>query len=304
MKKIVYLFLLSIIVASTVSAQESKQNTIYIKSAKFVSPLLEKWIQEYKKVSPETNIQLASKQTQATDIDLSLVLTDSKDRTQKISYIGRYAVLPITTANNPLLNELNDKRLNKKRLSELFFEKDLLDEDSSKSKEKYTATVYSGNNEASIAPIFASHFGYDNSSLKGKRISGDDLFLINAIQKDNTGISFNNLSYIYDTKTRQLKSGLSLLPLDVKKDQREVFSTIDEVIALLENTSVDLIPVESLGFAYTQNDPAVQAFLKWVLSEGQTFNNEYGFLKLPEGTLAQQQKLIDKDVYLTSTQIK
>lgn len=299
MKKIVSLFVLALILATNISAQE---NTIYIKSAKFVSPLLEKWIQEYKKVNPSADIQIAGKQIKAEDAQLNLIINDNNtQQTGRVSFIGRYAVLPVTTSGSPILKELSDKKLNKKRLNDLFFEKDLLDD--SKSKEKYTATVYSGNNETSVASVFASHFGYDNSSLKGKKISGDDIFLLNAIQKDNTGITFNSLAYLYDINTRQLKKGLSILPLDIKKEHREALDSnnIDEVVALLEATNVDLIPVENISFAYAKNNSEVNAFVKWVLENGQSYNNQYGFLKLQENVLASQLELLEKDVYLTST---
>lgn len=188
-------------------------------------------------------------------------------------------------------------------MENLFFDKDNLDEYSDSSdKQKYDITIYSGTNSNSFAGIFASHFGYSAADIRGRKISGDDIFLINAIQKDNSGVTFNNLSYIFDIDTRGLKNGLALIPLDIKKEQREILqeADIDKTIALLENERISLIPVENIGFVYQENNIPAKRFLKWILSEGQKYNQEYGFLKVEEATLSAQLKKIE-DLLLTAS---
>ena len=200
------------------------------------------------------------------------------------------------------MEELGKKRLNEKRLKDLFFEKDLLDEEAQESKPKYTATVYSGNNEVSFGQSFASHFGYTTSHFKGKKISGDDVFLVNAIQNDLAGVTYNTLSNIFDLGSRKLKSQLAILPLDIKKEYRDHFaatSDVDNLLNLLESENIDLIPVEHLGFSYQSSDKAVKDFLLWILSKGKSYNHSYGILNLDEKLLASQIQQID-DKYYTS----
>jgi len=308
--RLIQLIFIGLLTISTVSTQNKTKDYIYIKGVKFVSPLLEKWITEYGKVNPLVQIKIADKQTSEKEIDLNLFVNefpaDSLQPDLKINYVGRYALLPIASRNNLHFSDYTKKGINKKKLKELFFQKDLLAEDKKSSETEYPVTIYSGNTSYSGANSFATYFGYKPSEIKGKRISGDDIYLISAIKKDSNGVTFNNLSYIFDINTRQIKTDITLLPLDIKKEQREVLNSenIDQLIALLEAESIDLIPVLHIGFIYTDyQNPEVGKFLKWVLADGQKFNHTYGFLNPDKETLAYQKRMVD-GVLLTSMSVK
>jgi hypothetical protein len=295
----------TVLFSTSVIAQQNSNEVIYIKSARFATPLIEKWASEYEKVNPHIQLKAADKQTAEENINLSLVTSslseDALNSNQGVAYVGRYALLPVANAENPLLDELNRKRVNAKHLKELFFEKDILGEEpESSKKKKYDVTVYSGNKATSGSGTFASHFGCSVASIKGKKISGDDIFLVDAVGKDNTGIAFNNLSYLYNIDNRLLKDKLALIPLNVNKEHREILDqgNIDKTLTLLEREKIDLIPVEKIGFIYESDNPEVGKFLKWVLSEGQKYNHEYGFLNLEKELLAAQLKRVE-GIHLT-----
>ena len=96
-------------------------------------------------------------------------------------------------------------------------------------------------------------------------------------------MSFNALPNIFDLKSRHLKAELSLVGLDLKKNLEESFTnatTIDDVIAILENGHVSEIAVEKLGVSYNGGDDAVGQFLEWVLTNGTKYNHEYGLLNI------------------------
>jgi ABC-type phosphate transport system substrate-binding protein len=282
------------------SIESARQQDVFsIKGVKFADALLEKWISEYSKTNPDVSPSIAGKEVHEYSIEV-VPLRKQKDDTlqsdRPVIPFGRYAVLPIAGKNNVLPDELKKKKLNEKRLKELFFEKDVLAEDyDADKKEKYDVVVYSGNNSYSVSGVFAGHFGYETGSLKGKKIAGDDIYLNNAVRKDAKGISFNNLNYVFNIESRQLNEGIVLLPLDLKKEYEEVLSVqnLDETIALLENKTIDLIPVEELAFVLPENvEPATLRFVEWALSEGQEYIRPFGFLRLDAKTLAQQQKQI------------
>lgn len=303
---VVAILVSTLLFSGSAVAQQNSKEVIYVKSARFATPLIERWATEYVKANPQVEVKFAE-QSSAEAADLSLISSANGNEAEKInqivSYTGRYALLPVTNAENPFLSELNRKRLNGKRLESLFFDGDALDGNGdSSNKQKHDITIYSGNNSNSFAGAFASHFGYSTADIRGRKISGDDIFLINAIQKDHTGITFNNLGYIFDTETRGLKKGIALIPLDIKKEQREILeqADIDKTIALLEKESVSLIPVENIGFVYRDNNIQAKKFLKWILVEGQKYNQEYGFLKTDEGIVTAQLKEIE-DLLLTAS---
>ncbi|MDR0750358.1 MAG: hypothetical protein LBF62_12440 [Tannerellaceae bacterium] len=285
--------------ATNATDNPAQQEAVYIKGVRFVDALLEKWIAEYSKTHPGVSLFIAGKDTHEHSIEvIPSGIRDNEASPLEVTTIsfGRYAVLPIAGKDNALPDELKKKKLNEKRIRELFFEKDFLAEDGEPDKkDKYDATVYSSNNSYSVSHSFAGHFGYEAGSLKGKKIAGDDIYLNNAVKKDVKGVSFNNLNYIFNLESRQLNEGITLLPLDVKKEYAEALNVqnLDETIALLENKSINLIPVEELSFVLPEKvNPATLQFLEWALSEGQDYINPFGFLRLDTKTVAQQQKKI------------
>ncbi|MDR1859739.1 MAG: hypothetical protein LBR06_02300 [Bacteroidales bacterium] len=307
-KALAVAFLASGMLSGSVVAvgQPSVREVVRVKSVRAMTPLVEKWIEEYGKVNPDVQIRLADNDIPASETDIILQIAapdaDSAPDNQVLFTTGRYAILPIAGADNAVLEAVGKKKLNMKQLKALYFERDIFDEESGEEEEpdsgQPAVTVYSGNNEGSVSQPFAAHFGKEQVNLRGKKIAGDDLFLINAIQKDPSGVSFNNLSYIFDTQSRRLKTGITILPLDLKKEYEEVIrqSDLDRVIALLESKTIDLIPVKDISFVMKDDaTSAAQHFLQWVITNGQEYNHAFGFLtidaKLRE---KQQQQLASK----------
>ena len=256
-----------------------------IKAPRFARPLVEKWIKEYAKTQPGVEFQIAKGQGNS---DLNVVL-DDKNFSQ-IVYFGETAVLPITARSSEAARLLEGKHLNNKKLKQLYFLNEDFDEEVKKKavstslhKAFETITVYSGSNATSVASSFAHNLGEESSNFRGKRISGDDLFLNAALQKDPLGVSFNALPNIFDLKSRHLKSDLSLVGLDVKKDLANSFSdngTLDELLTALENGKESEVAIEKVGISVNNADDEVNKFLEWVLAQGTKYNHEYGLLNL------------------------
>ena len=268
-----------------------------IKSPRFARPLVEKWIEEYAKTEPGVEFQIVkgsakqdrstSGRSQGENIDLNVTISDNQDNNEKlfshIIYFGETAVLPVTARSSEAARLLEGKHLNAKKLKQLFFLNDDFDEDVKKIKAFESLIIYSGSNASSVASSFAHNFGEESSSFRGKRISGDDLFLNTAIVKDPLGVTFNALSNIFDLKSRHLKSDLSLVGLDLKKDLEKSFSdngTLDEILLLLENGKPAEVAVEKVGLSFNNADDAVNRFLQWILENGTKYNHEYGLLNL------------------------
>lgn len=270
----------------------------YVKAPRFARPLVEKWITEYAKTQPGVAFQIAKGNQNQETIDLNVVFDNHNNNTEDFShnivYFGEFAVLPITASGSEAAKVLEGKHLNSKKLKQLYFLNDDFDEEVKKNKQFEKLVIYSGSNATSVASSFAHNFGEESSSFRGKRISGDDLFLNTALSKDPLGVSFNALPNIFDLQSRHIKENLTIIGIDVKKNLEESFSdkaTLDELITVLENGKVQEVAVEKIGVSYNQADDAVNQFLHWVLTNGTKFNHEYGLLNL-DNKLAQAQ--IDK----------
>ena len=258
-----------------------------IKSPRFARPLIEKWIEEYAKTEPGVEFQIVKGSGNQDNIDLNVTFSDNQDSNEKlfshIVYFGETAVLTITARSSEAARLLEGKHLNSKKLKQLFFLNDDFDEDVKKIKAFENIIIYSGSNASSVASSFAHHFGEESSSFRGKRISGDDLFLNTAISKDPLGVTFNTLSNIFDLKSRHLKSNLSLVGLDLKKELANSLNdegSLDDVLNALENGSPAEVTIEKVGITFNDADDAVNHFLQWVLENGTKYNHEYGLLNL------------------------
>ena len=288
--------LLSINVSNIWAEQNSTNasSVRYVKAPRFARPLVEKWITEYAKTQPGVEFQIAKGNQNQGNIDLNVVFDNQDTKPQDFShivYFGEFAVLPITASGSEAAKVLEGKHLNSKKLKQLYFLNDDFDEDVKKNKQFEKLIIYSGSNATSVAASFAHNFGEESSNFRGKRISGDDLFLNTALAKDPLGVSFNALPNIFDLQSRRIKNDLTIIGIDVKKNIEENFSdkaTLDELISVLENGKISEVAVEKIGVSYNQGDDAINHFLQWVLENGTKYNHEYGLLNL-DHKLAQEQ---------------
>ena len=262
----------------------TNSGTRTIKAPHFARPLVEKWISEYAKVEPGIQFIIAKGSQQ--DIDLNVIFDHQDTKPQDFShivYFGEFAVLPITASGSEAAKVLQGKHLNSKKLKQLYFLGDEFDDEVKKNKQFEKLVIYSGSNATSVASSFAHNFGEESSNFRGKRISGDDLFLNTALVKDPLGVSFNALPNIFDLQSRHLKSDLALVGLDLKKELEKSFSengSLDNVLNILENGKPTEITIEKVGIEYNNSDDAVNNFLHWVLENGVKYNHEYGLLNL------------------------
>ena len=283
---------------SSIWAEEPSANVSgvrYVKAPRFARPLVEKWISEYAKTQPGIEFQIAKGHQNQDNIDLNIVFDYQDNNTQDFShtvvYFGEFAVLPVTASGSEAAKVLEGKHLNSKKLKQLYFFNDDFEEETNKNVQFEKLVVYSGSNATSVASSFARNFGVENSNFRGRRISGDDLFLNTALKKDPLGVSFNALPNIFDLQSRHLKSDLTIIGLDVKKRIKDSFSddaTLDELIATLEKDKVQEVAVEKIGVSFDPTDDAVNQFLLWVLTTGTKYNHEFGLLNL-DNNVAQVQ---------------
>ena len=258
----------------------------YVKAPRFARPLVEKWITEYAKTQPGVKFQIAKGNQNQDHIDLNVVFDNQdikRDEFSHVVYFGEFAVLPITASGSEAAKVLEGKHLNSKKLKQLFFLNDDFDEDVKKIKQFENLVIYSGSNATSVASSFAHNFGEESSNFRGKRISGDDLYLNTALTKDPLGVSFNALPNIFDLESRRIKGDLSIIGIDVKKSLEESFSdkaTLDELIQALESGKVSEVAVEKIGVSVNNDNDDVNKFLSWVLTDGTKYNHEFGLLNL------------------------
>jgi len=266
------------------------QEQIELNVPTFARPLAEKWIAEYSKTEANVKINLV-KSSATTNNTISFVTTDVANENPDVVFFSRYAVLPIVNKDSEAEQLLDGKRLNVKKIKNIFFVKDEFDDnDKKESKAERELHIYSGNGRQSVSRSYATHFSHVNADFKGKRISGDDIYLNSALRRDPLGITINVVPNIFDLQSRQVIDGFSIVALDLGRHADEVLDSnnLDNIITLLENETFDEIPIANVGLSYDHNNQILNNFVRWILTEGSQFVHEYGLLQLPSKDLAQQ----------------
>ena len=191
-----------------------KSEIVTLRVPNFARPLVEKWVTEYQKTNTRADFQFVTGKSQNTENDL--VLTTDDDAV----LVARYAVLPVTTRGSEADQLVGGHALNAKKLKQLFFVKDELEDERKEGKLEQRLHIVTGNSLLSASRLYAKNFNQETVNYKGKKISGDDSFLNLAISRDPLSVTVNSLSNIFDLESRQLRQTLALLPLDVDKQER------------------------------------------------------------------------------------
>ncbi|MBP3777061.1 MAG: hypothetical protein J6I37_08750 [Prevotella sp.] len=280
-------FTIALLLGLQVSQSAGAQNEqVTLRVQHSVRPLVEKWVAEYTKTNHNTAFQIVSGKATNTEHQISFVTEQDAEAV----FFARYAVLPVTVKDSEAAQLLGSKRLNAKKLKSLFFVKDEFEDDTKESKAEKALHIYTGNSQQSASRAWANNFKQETSNYKGKKISGDDSFLNTALSRDPLGVAINSLSNIFDLQSRQLRSNLTLVPLDIDKHGKQVLdeARLDDIILLLEQQHYAEIPTGKIGLEYDHHDSQLNDFVRWILTDGNKYIHEYGLLQLPQKELTAQ----------------
>lgn len=296
--------ILLLLVSGDLSAQNSHKQKVRISGTRLTYPLVQKWISEFNAAHPNIQVEIAAPKTSADSIDISLntfTITQAEAKAGKsVVWVNRFSQLPITNSRNPQLTKYRETGISNRALKAIFFQQDSASAvTASAASNPYGIKVYTRDVPACAAVSFSKSFGENAKQIKGVGVKGDDRTLLNAVKNDPNAISFNNLGFVYNNKTRKVTDSIAVIPVDLndngKLDKAEnVYGTLDEVIAYLEKTSDTKLAIDNVSASYSkQASPAAILFLEWVLNTGQKYNHEYGFINQEKATLETQKRLLD-----------
>jgi len=159
--------------------------------------------------------------------------------------------------------------------------------------------VYTRSDACGAAETWAQYLGKKQEDLQGVGVYGDP-GLAEAVRRDPFGVGFNNVNYAYDPKTKKPVQGIVIIPIDLDGNGRvdaaeSFYATRDDLTQAIARGIFPSPPARDL-YLVTKGrpeKPAVVAFLKWVLSEGQGYVPETGYIALSAEKLADGLKRIE-----------
>ncbi|MBK8847096.1 MAG: extracellular solute-binding protein [Bacteroidetes bacterium] len=311
MKELKFTLLTALIIAICFAGKLSPSpkpvtGNITISGAFALYPVTVKWAEEFKKLNPGVKIDISAGGAGKgmTDVlsgmaDIAMFSRDIyPEETKKGAYgvaVTKDAVVPTISALNPNFNELMKKGIKKQGFIDLFVTGNAKTWGQAAGiKSGAPVHVYTRSDAAGAAESWAKYLGKKQEDLLGVGVFGDP-GLATAVKKDPVGIGFNNIVYVYDSKTKQQTNGVKIIPIDINNNgqidaNENFYDNIDQLIAAIATGKYPSPPARDLYFV-TKGKPgnaAVIAFLKYVLTDGQKYVHEAGYVDLSKERLAKE----------------
>jgi phosphate transport system substrate-binding protein len=286
------------------------EGTISISGAFALYPITVKWADEFKKLHPNVkfNISAGGAGKGITDalsglVDIGLASRDIDPSEVKKGaytiYVTKDAVVPTFNTGNPDAAEILAKGVKKDQFLNIFVTGSIKNWKQVAGKAAVPIHVYTRSDAAGAGETWAKYFGKKQEDLLGVGVFGDP-GLAQAVKKDPAAIGYNNLAYLYDLKTRKPVAGVHALPIDVngngKIDANENFyATIDELTTAIGEGKYPSPPARNLGFLFKGKPKKKELveFVKYVLTAGQKFVDENGYIPLSKTKIQEELKKAD-----------
>ena len=296
MKKMLWFFFCHLILM--VAHAQTNQNVIRITGTKFPFDIMQQWIDVYSKTHPQIQFQL-SKAIPVDSADLLIAAHsfregELKEDQLKIS-LNRYAQLPVVNSNRSDLKALQAKGFTKEDLQDVYFKRSQQKNDIFHT----AANVYRRDKNVCASRSFSENITGIQSDVAGTLVNGDDQALLASVKKDVNGISYNNLGFVYNLKTRKVADSIAVIPIDLNENGKidaneNTYGNLDDVLNYLSKTKDKNIPQDDVNIVINKNKISKEAvdFLSWIISQGQQYNHSFGFLNLDKSVVEKEQQVL------------
>lgn len=281
------------------SQREALRGTVRISGAWALYPMVVKWGEEFMKLNPGVRIDVSAGGAGKGMVDTLSGLVDigmiSREiRQEEIAQgavfvpVVKDAVIPTANAANPVLNRgLLSKGMMKRNFVALWMEGRSIswgEIAGTKSSEK--VQVYTRSDSCGAAETWARYLGGVQEDLKGVAVYGDP-GVADAVRRDRNGIGYNNLNFAYDANTGLPVEGIVVIPIDInengKVDPQEDLSTKEKAVHAVQSGVYPSPPSRELYIVvYREFKGISKEFARWILTEGQTYVEETGYIRLSQ----------------------
>ena len=285
------------------SASNELEGNITISGAFALYPLMTRWAEEFQKANPKVTFDvsaggagkgMADALGGAVDIGMVSRPVTPEEEAKGAFWIGvvKDAVFPVVNEKNPVIQDILKQGIKQEIFEGIFVTGEIKTWGQVVGKPEITDEihVYTRSDACGAADIWAKFLGNKKQEdLQGIGVSGDP-GLLDVVIKDPLGIGYNNLGYVFDNATGKPLAGAVPVPIDKDGNGQ---AGADELIQSKAQAG-DLIvqgkypePPARLENLVTKGKPTglELAFLQWILTDGQKFVGEAGYVQLSQDRL-------------------
>ncbi|MDD5435674.1 MAG: substrate-binding domain-containing protein [Nitrospira sp.] len=296
--------------AQTAVSTKELEGTISLSGAWALYPMAVRWGEEFQKLHPKVKVEVSAggagkgmADAIGGLVDIGMVSRDvDKSEIEKGAYpigVTKDAVVAVINEKNPVLNDLLSKGIKRKTFVDIYINGTVKTwgEVVGKPEIKQDIHLYTRSDAAGAPEIWAKYLGKKQESLKGTGVYGDP-GLLAAVQKDPLGIGYNNYNYAFDMKTGLPVPGVKIISFDLNEngiiDPDEDISTKDKTVAAIKK-GVFPHPPARVELFVTKGKPkgVTSEFIRWVLTDGQKFVDEVGYIELSRDYLDGELKKVE-----------
>ncbi|MGD9874797.1 MAG: PstS family phosphate ABC transporter substrate-binding protein [Kiritimatiellia bacterium] len=282
------------------------EGTLSFSGAWALYPMAVRWGEEFQKLHPDVRFDISAggagkgmTDVLAGAIDVGMVSRDvaqaEAEKGALAFAVTKDAVVPVISANNPQLAALLKRGLTREAAKSVWIS------GAAKTWDEITGDameaplhVYTRSDACGAAETWAKYLDGKQEDLKGIGVYGDP-GIGEAVRKDPLGAGYNNVNYAYDAKTQKPVDGLVVLPLDVDNSgsiepAEDFYKTRKELTDAIADGRYPAPPARDLYFVTlgTPKTELLKSFLEWVLTDGQQFVPEAGYINLPQEVLSRE----------------
>jgi len=283
--------------ASNTSTNELS-GTISVSGAFALYPMMTVWAEEFTKLHPKVQFDVqgggAGKgmtDTIAGAVDIGMISRSIKpeEESQGIFWVSvtKDAVFPIISAQNPYASKIMAKGIPQDIFAKIFVTGEIktwgdVIGDSSVTDEIH---VFTRSDSAGAAEMWAKFCGGSaQDDLKGIGINGEPA-MVDTVSKDPLGIGYGNLNSVFDLTNGKVMTGILIPPIDInangQADGDEIYKVKQDAFDAVANGKYPSPPARFENLA-TKGKPTglTQAFIQWILTDGQQYLEQAGYVKL------------------------
>ncbi len=279
-------------------SSDAQPVTISISGAFALFPMVSVWTAEYSALHPHVtfDVQGGGAGKGMTDMlsgAADIAMLSREPREEELAQ-GAFPV-PVTidavvgtfNADNPYREELQAKGLTPETANGIWIAGTITDWGTLLGTDATDPIhVYTRSDAAGAAEMWALYSqGVAQEDLIGTAVNADP-GVAEAVRQDPLGVGYNNIGFSYDQATGEPIEGLRIIPLDLNGNgqidpDEDFYDTRDEITAAIAAEIYPFPPARVL-YLVTKGEPspAIADFYRWVLTDGQAFVADAGYVAL------------------------
>ena len=314
MKKVIVLLMLVLTAASAAPSGPGKaraprpgpaaSGSLSLSGAWALYPLAVRWQEEFQKSHPGVTIDVQAggagkgiADALSGIVDIGMVsreiLPVEIEKGAVALAVAKDAVVATVSRKNPFLAEILRRGLKRDELAGIWLRGSVTTWAGLLGKSgKSPIHVFTRSDACGAAETWAAFLGGHQEDLGGVGVYGDP-GLAEAVRRDPLAVGFNNVNFAYDAKTLKPVAGLEICPIDLDGNglidpAETIYATRDELIQAIAANVYPSPPARDLYFVVRGKPgrPLLVEFLTWVLTEGQKYIAEMGYIAVGPDQLA------------------